>query len=133
MRYLNSYKIFESKEDIENDIIDILSPISDEGIVIDVQPKYNRGTMYKLEIYISKSGGSRISGFMLTPYIDELIQLNSFLEDKGWVLNSDPSVSDREYGFDKWIANIESSKNTYSSVPLFYVPNNWERPTSLLD
>lgn len=135
MKYLKRFESIYKGDDIENDIADILSTLSDDGIVIDVEPKYNRGDMFKIEIYISKKDylNRDTPGFKLIPYIDELKHLNGFLEDKGWVLNSDPSVSDREYGFDKWISNVEHSKNTYSSVPLFYVPSNWERPTSLLD
>jgi hypothetical protein len=129
MKYLKKYKLFEStytKDDIEDDISDLLLSLSDTDIVIDPQPKYYKGKMYLIEIYISSKGGFDRDkpGFKLTPYIDELNHLNDFLEDKGWVLNSDPSVSDRNYGFDKWIANVEKSNNSYKSVPLFYVPKD---------
>jgi len=125
MKYIKKYKIFESihpNDAIRDTIDDILSPLSDNGIVVDTQPKEKRGVMTGIEIYILKNGNS--NGFKLTPFLDELNHLNDFLEDKGWVLNSDPTVSDREYDFDKWIDNVEKSENTYNSVPLFYVPKD---------
>jgi len=123
MKHIKKYKIFESihpNDAIRDTIDDILSPLSDDGIVVDTQPKEKRGVMTVIEIYILKNRNS--DGFKLTPFLDELNHLNDFLEDKGWVLNSDPTVSDREYDFDKWIDNVEKSENTYNSVPLFYVP-----------
>ena len=123
MKHIKKYKIFESihpNDAIRDTIDDILSPLSDDGIVVDTQPKEKRGVMTVIEIYILKNRNS--DGFKLTPFLDELNHLNDFLEDKGWVLNSDPTVSDRDYDFDKWIDNVEKSENTYNSVPLFYVP-----------
>ena len=125
MKYIKKYKLFESihpNDVIRDTIDDILSPLSDDGIVVDTQPKEKRGVMTGIEIYILKNGNS--DGFKLTPFLDELNHLNDFLEDQGWVLNSDPTVSDREYDFDKWIDNVKKSENTYNSVPLFYVPKD---------
>ena len=125
MKYIKKYKLFESihpNDVIRDTIDDILSPLSDDGIVVDTQPKEKRGVMTGIEIYILKNGNS--DGFKLTPFLDELNHLNDFLEDQGWVLNSDPTVSDREYDFDKWIDNVKKSENTYNSVPLFCVPKD---------
>ena len=129
MKYIKKYKIFESihpNDAIKDYVDDILSPLSDDGIEVDTQIKEKRGVMTYIEIYITKRGGihSGRVGFKLTPFIDELIHLNDYLEDQGWVLNSDPTVSDRDYDFDKWIANVQRSDNSYTSVPLFYVPKD---------
>ena len=134
MKYIKKYKLFESihpNDAIRDTIDDILSPLSDDGIVVDTQPKEKRGVMTGIEIYILKNGNS--DGFKLTPFLDELNHLNDFLEDQGWVLNSDPTVSDREYDFDKWIDNVKKSENTYNSVPLFYVPKQNDRENVISD
>jgi hypothetical protein len=129
MNHLKPYKLFESIhpiDSIKDDIIDILSPLSDDGIEIDVQPKEKRGVPTGIEIYISQPGGlhSDKDGFHLTPYIDELNHMNDFLEDGGWVLISDPSVSDRDWSFKQWIDSSKKSNNSYRSIPIFYVPKD---------
>jgi len=128
MKFLKKYKVFEghSNDILKQDIIDILTPLTDDGIGIDVQPKEKRGVPTGIEIYISKKGGmhSDREGFRLTPYIDELIHLNSFLEDNGWVLTSDPRVSDRNWSFNDSIDNIKKTDTSYATVPMFYVPKD---------
>jgi len=121
--------LFESihpNDAIKDTIQDILSPMSDELIVVDAQPKEKRGVMIGIEIYLSKRDGmhSDRDGFHLKPYIDELNHMNDFLEDEGWVLISVPSVSDRASSIKHWTDNIEKTDNSYRSVPIFYVPKD---------
>lgn len=130
MKYLKTYKLYESIEDeiatdeIAEDIKDILTPLSDTGIEIDVDPKFKRGVPTFIEIFLRQPGGIHSEGpsFKLIPFIDELIHMNSYLNDKGWILKSDPLVSDKNYSFDKSIDNIISSDSLYRVVPIFYVP-----------
>lgn len=130
MKFLKNYKVFESIEaenivdEIAEDVRDILTPLSDDGIEIQIDPKFKRGVPTFIEIFLRKNGGmhSEKDGFKLIPYINELIHLNSFLEDKGWVLKSDPRVSDRNWSFDDSIDNIKKTDSSYSAVPMFYVP-----------
>lgn len=123
MLYLKPYKLFESSElnhnEIQEDIMDILLPLSDDGLEIVTYFMFHKrfDGVGKLKIFITHSDNK---GFNLTHYVYELIHLNNYLEENGWVLESDPSVSDRNYGFDKWISDLNNSQN-YMAVPMFYV------------
>ena len=123
MLYIKPYKLFESSElshnEIREDVIDILLPLSDDGLAIETYFMFHKrfDVVRKLKIFITCPDNK---GFNLTHYVYELIHLNNYLEANGWVLESDPSVSDRNYGFDKWMSNLDKSKN-YMAVPIFYV------------
>jgi hypothetical protein len=136
MKYLKAYMIFESTDEIKRNIMDILLPISDDGIPIIVEDGYiwsNNPTYgFKIKDEISSKETIKIfigdphdkeKSFYLSSYIEDLKRLNDYLESKGWVLCSDESVSDRKYGFNKWIDNIEKSKHSYLAVPMFYIRN----------
>jgi hypothetical protein len=130
MNHLKSYKLFESKynatlnsDNIKDYIEDILLPLSDVGIEVDVSIKERRDNITFIEIYLNKRGGMHnkdVPGFELTPFIGELNQLNNYLESEGWILNN---YVESNYSFKQWIDNVESSKSSYSAVPIFYVPN----------
>jgi hypothetical protein len=120
MLYIKPYKLFESSElnhdEIREDVMDILLPLSDDGLAIETYFMFHKRLdgVGKLKIFITSDN----KGFKLTPYVYELNHLNNYLEANGWVLESDPSVSDRNYGFDKWMG--DKSQN-YMAVPIFYV------------
>jgi hypothetical protein len=122
MLYIKPYKLFESSQlnhnEIREDVIDILLPLSDDGLAIETYFMFHKRLdgVGKLKIFITHSDNK---GFNLTPYVYELNHLNSYLEANGWVLESDPSVSDRNYGFDKWMGDLDKSQN-YMAVPMFY-------------
>lgn len=131
MLYIKPYKLFESSElnhnEIREDVIDILLPLSDDGLTIETYFNKRFNEVEKLKIFITCPDNK---GFNLTQYVYELTHLNNYLEANGWVLESDPSVSDRNYSFDKWIGDVILGQGTaafldkskkYMAVPIFYI------------
>jgi hypothetical protein len=82
MIYLESYKLFESKSDIINQLEDILMEISDEGIDVNIGERWSKLSQDNLlEITL----GDYKKSFSLDRFIEVLEHLNSFLEDNGYV------------------------------------------------
>ena len=94
MKHIKKYKVFEHTNHaaIKDTIQDILSPLSDNGIVVEVlsSDKTLTEKYYGIEIYMNKPVNSK--GFTLTPYKDELKHLNDFMEGEGWVISEDMRV-----------------------------------------
>lgn len=125
MNHLKKYKVFESihNDAIKDTIQDILSPLSDNGIVVEVlsSDKTLTEKYYGIEIYMSKPVNSK--GFTLTPYKDELNHLNDFMEGEGWVISEDMRVFGWVEIFNQWISAL-SPDPKYVRVPLFYIPKD---------
>ena len=127
MKYLKKYKVFEHTNHvaIKDTIQDILSPLSDNGIVVDVlsSDKTLTEKYYGIEIYMNKPVNSK--GFTLTPYKDELKHLNDFMEGEGWVISEDMRVFGWEEIFNQWLDRFTLSPDPkYVRVPLFYIPKD---------
>jgi|APSaa5957512535_1039671.scaffolds.fasta_scaffold41385_2 hypothetical protein len=134
MKHIKKYKVFEHTNHaaIKDTIQDILSPLSDNGIVVEVlsSDKTLTEKYYGIEIYMNKPVNSK--GFTLTPYKDELKHLNDFMEGEGWVISEDMRV----FGwaeirsimtpFNQWISAL-SPDPKYVRVPLFYTPKDNKR------
>jgi len=121
MKHIKKYKVFEHTNHaaIKDTIQDILSPLSDNGIVVDVlsSDKTLTEKYYGIEIYMNKPVNSK--GFTLTPYKDELKHLNDFMEGEGWVISEDTATPE----FNQWISAL-SPDTKYVRVPLFYTPKD---------
>jgi len=121
MKHIKKYKVFEHTNHaaIKDTIQDILSPLSDNGIVVDVlsSDKTLTEKYYGIEIYMNKPVNSK--GFTLTPYKDELKHLNDFMEGEGWVISEDTATPE----FNQWISAL-SPDTKYVRVPLFYIPKD---------
>jgi len=127
MKYIKKYKVFEHTNHvaIKDTIQDILSPLSDNGIVVDVlsSDKTLTEKYYGIEIYMNKPVNSK--GFTLTPYKDELKHLNDFMEGEGWVISEDMRVFGWEEIFNQWLDRFTLSPDPkYVRVPLFYIPKD---------
>jgi hypothetical protein len=86
MKYLKTYKIFESiteKEidDVALDIRDILLPLKHDGVNFKVEPFFITSAK---NIFIDV----KIKSMDIKKYIDELRQLVSTLDEEGWSLNN---------------------------------------------
>ena len=125
MKHIKKYKVFEHTNHaaIKDTIQDILSPLSDNGIVVDVlsSDKTLTEKYYGIEIYMNKPVNSK--GFTLTPYKDELRHLNDFMEGEGWVISEDMEI------FNQWISAL-SPDTKYVRVPLFYIPKDTPMPVN---
>jgi hypothetical protein len=121
MKHIKKYKVFEhtNHATIKDTIQDILSPLSDNGIVVEVlsSDKTLTEKYYGIEIYMNKPVNSK--GFTLTPYKDELKHLNDFMEGEGWVISEDTATPE----FNQWISAL-SPDTKYVRVPLFYTPKD---------
>ena len=121
MKHIKKYKVFEHTNHaaIKDTIQDILSPLSDNGIVVEVlsSDKTLTEKYYGIEIYMNKPVNSK--GFTLTPYKDELKHLNDFMEGEGWVISEDTATPE----FNQWISAL-SPDTKYVRVPLFYTPKD---------
>ena len=127
MKYIKKYKVFEHTNHvaIKDTIQDILSPLSDNGIVVDIlsSDKTLTEKYYGIEIYMNKPVNSK--GFTLTPYKDELKHLNDFMEGEGWVISEDMRVFGWEEIFNQWLDRFTLSPDPkYVRVPLFYIPKD---------
>jgi len=127
MKHIKKYKVFEHTNHvaIKDTIQDILSPLSDNGIVVDVlsSDKTLTEKYYGIEIYMNKPVNSK--GFTLTPYKDELKHLNDFMEGEGWVISEDMRVFGWEEIFNQWLDRFTLSPDPkYVRVPLFYIPKD---------
>jgi hypothetical protein len=140
MKHIKKYKVFEHTNHvaIKDTIQDILSPLSDNGIVVDVlsSDKTLTEKYYGIEIYMNKPVNSK--GFTLTPYKDELKHLNDFMEGEGWVISEDMCRWKRVNGnwvfgweeiFNQWISAL-SPDPKYVRVPLFYIPKDTPMPVN---
>jgi len=131
MKHIKKYKVFEhtSHDVIKDTIQDILSPLSDDGIIVDVlsSDKTLTEKYYGIEIYMNKPVNSK--GFTLTPYKDELRHLNDFMEGAGWVISEDMRVFGWEEIFNQWISAL-SPDTKYVRVPLFYIPKDTPMPVN---
>ena len=124
MKHIKKYKVFEhTNHDVKDTIQDILSPLSDNGIVVEVlsSDKTLTEKYYGIEIYMNKPVNSK--GFTLTPYKDELKHLNDFMEGEGWVISEDMRIFGWEEIFNQWISAL-SPDPKYVRVPLFYIPKD---------
>ena len=127
MKHIKKYKVFEHTNHvaIKDTIQDILSPLSDNGIVVDIlsSDKTLTEKYYGIEIYMNKPVNSK--GFTLTPYKDELKHLNDFMEGEGWVISEDMRVFGWEEIFNQWLDRFTLSPDPkYVRVPLFYIPKD---------
>ena len=127
MKHIKKYKVFEHTNHvaIKDTIQDILSPLSDNGIVVDVlsSDKTLTEKYYGIEIYMNKPVNSK--GFTLTPYKDELKHLNDFMEGEGWVISEDMRVFGWEEIFNQWLNRFTLRPDPkYVRVPLFYIPKD---------
>lgn len=127
MKHIKKYKVFEHTNHvaIKDTIQDILSPLSDNGIVVDVlsSDKTLTEKYYGIEIYMNKPVNSK--GFTLTPYKDELKHLNDFMEGEGWVISEDMRVFGWEEIFNQWLNRFTLIPDPkYVRVPLFYIPKD---------
>lgn len=90
MKYLKSYKIFESVESIETEVKDILSELEDSGHDLHTN-LFNFKEYYRLDVFINFSPSVYISEFKDT--IDHLL---SQLESEDWKISSQWSIEDVE-------------------------------------
>ena len=86
MKYLKSYKIFDSKitlpfeEKFKSEIEDIISDLKDDGhdIYVNVRRFYDYD---RLEIYINLNKDLQVN---LSKYVETFKHLVSFVEEEGW-------------------------------------------------
>jgi len=86
MKYLKSYKIFDSKitlpfeEKFKSEIEDIISDLKDDGhdIYVNVRRFYDYD---RLEIYINLNKDLQVK---LSKYVETFKHLVSFVEEEGW-------------------------------------------------
>ncbi len=86
MKYLKSYKIFDSKitlpfeEKFKSEIEDIISDLKDDGhdIHVNVRRFYDYD---RLEIYINLNKDLQVN---LSKYVETFKHLVSFVEEEGW-------------------------------------------------
>lgn len=90
MKYLKSYKIFESVDSIETEVKDILSELEDSGHDLHTN-LFNFKEYYRLDVFINFSPSVYISEFKDT--IDHLL---SQLESEDWRISSQWSIEDVE-------------------------------------
>ena len=84
MNHLKSYKLFESEDSILNDIEDILSPISDMGILVRV---WSDGDIFSESRYNIVIGDYRKS-FTLSENVDDIIRLDDYMKSIGYQLET---------------------------------------------
>ena len=90
MKYIKSYKIFESVESIETEVKDILSELEDSGHDLHTN-LFDFKEYYRLDVFINFSPSVYISEFKDT--IDHLL---SQLESEDWRISSQWSIEDVE-------------------------------------
>jgi hypothetical protein len=90
VKYLKSYKIFESVDSIETEVKDILSELEDSGHDLHTN-LFNFKEYYRLDVFINFSPSVYISEFKDT--IDHLL---SQLESEDWRISSQWSIEDVE-------------------------------------
>jgi hypothetical protein len=88
VKYLKSYKIFESVDSIETEVKDILSELEDSGHDLHTN-LFNFKEYYRLDVFINFSPSVYISEFKDT--IDHLL---SQLESEDWRISSQWSIED---------------------------------------
>jgi hypothetical protein len=132
MKHLKKYKLFESQEDLISDVRDILAEVSDKEravLVIDDEPYCSRFNSIIIGIGNDDNLSSTIEEshqIDISPYIDDLEHLNSYLESKGfklknaaiWTKSISHSYSDKwmQYNFDSLIEWIKKFKIVYIDI-----------------
>jgi len=88
VRYIKSYKIFESVESIETEVKDILSELEDSGHDLHTN-LFDFKEYYRLDVFINFSPSVYISEFK-----DSIDHLLSQLESEDWKISSQWSIED---------------------------------------
>jgi hypothetical protein len=90
VKYLKSYKIFESVDSIETEVKDILSELEDSGHDLHTN-LFDFKEYYRLDVFINFSPSVYISEFK-----DSIDHLLSKLESEDWRISSQWSIEDVE-------------------------------------
>jgi hypothetical protein len=113
MKYIKKYKVFESitekdMDDVAEDIREILLPLKHDRVNFKVEPHFitNPNLQHFIEV--------DIKGENIKNYIDELRQLVSTLDDKGWSI-----INDRGETY-SWCKDKISKENIETLGLIFY-------------
>ena len=126
MKYIKTYKIFESiteKEidDVAEDIRDILLPLKGDRVDFKVDASFVVNPKYQHYIEV------KIKDMNIKKYINELRQLVSTLDEEGWSIINDRDLSDSLVvltgDYDLKCTRCYS-KDVYSLDPQFSICNN---------
>lgn len=92
MKYLESYKLFESNDaDILENIEDIFMDMSDDGVVVNISTS-NRGWIHNYNVVLHNDTDIKakiikivlVGKFKPIDYIESFDHLNSYLESEGY-------------------------------------------------
>ena len=94
MRYLKKYKVFESKEEIDDTISvlkDLILDIKDKDLNVEIKLRRIYGTnpdkFPVLDIFIFKDDTSGNDRFKSDEIIHEITQITEFMKSEGWGIN----------------------------------------------